>query len=240
MARRRFFVEKPEGGRALVRGEQAHHLYHVLRVRPGQVFEISDTRQLYLGRVVTAGASAVEFAIEEELPPGLPLPSVTLLAVVFKFDRFEWMIEKATELGVWRLVPVIAARTETALAHAAGRRVERWRRISFEAAQQSRRMAPPEIADPLPLDRAVKEAPEGRRWMLDESPDAPLGKQLLAPAPDSTLLVGPEGGWTEPERQLARENGFVPVGLGPLILRAETAALAALAVILYVNGDRGS
>ena len=242
MPRRRFFVEKIEGRRAVVRGEQAHHLGRVLRVRPGEQFEISDTHRLYLATVAATRSGAIEFAIDEELPAGQRLPEVTLLAAIFKFDRLEWLIEKATELGAARMVPVVASRTDKGLAAAALKRVERWRRIAFEAAQQSRRLAPMQIAEVTPFERAVKEATGGHRWMLDESPEAANQKQLLAPAPrsGSDLLVGPEGGWTEQERQHARDSGFVPVGMGPLILRAETAAIAALAVVLYANSDRGS
>ena len=219
-----------------MRDEHAHHLYHVLRIRPGQVFELSDTRRLYLGRVAAASASAVEFAIEQELPAGPPLPEVTLLAAIFKFDRLEWLVEKATELGAARLVPIVAARTEKGLATTARKRVERWRRIAFEAAQQSRRLAPMDITDPAPLYQALKQAPGARRWILDENQDAQPQRPLLAPARGgSVLAVGPEGGWTEAERQLAFDNGYAPVSLGPLILRVETAAVAALAVLLYVN-----
>ncbi len=226
----------------MVRGEHARHLSRVLRVEPGQVFELSDTRQLYLGRVAAVEASRVEFAIEERLPAPPPLPVVTLLAAVFKFDRMEWMVEKASELGAARIAPVIAARTDKGLALATGKRVERWRRIAFEAAQQSRRLKPLDITDPAPLAQAVKEAPAGDRWMLDESVEGPGQGPLLGPAPaaGSVVLVGPEGGWTEGERRIAREGGFVPIGLGPLILRAETAALAALAVLLYANWEQSS
>ncbi len=233
MARRRFFVETFEDGHASVRGAHAHHLSHVLRVKPGQLFEISDTKRVCLARVVKVSAGSVEFAIEEKLPAGPPLPPVTLLAAIFKFDRLEWMVEKVTELGAARLVPVIAARTETVLARAAAKRVERWRRIAFEAAQQSRRLAPLEIADPQTLERAFQEAPGGRRWILDESPAATPQKQLVELGSETILLVGPEGGWTEEERRRAHESGFGSLGLGPLILRAETAAVAVLAVVMY-------
>ncbi len=235
MARRRFFVEKLEGGRAVVRGAPAHHLSHVLRVRPGHLFEISDGERVGLGRVAKVAASTVEFAIEEELTAGPPLPRVTLLAAIFKFDRLEWVVEKATELGATRFVPVVARRTEAALARSAAKRVERWRRIAFEAAQQSRRLAPLDVAGPEPFDSALREAPAGRRWILDESPDAIPQKALLQPVAETVLLVGPEGGWTEEERRQAHESGFVSLGLGPLILRAETAAVAALAVVMYVS-----
>lgn len=204
----------------------------MLRVAPGQVFEISDTERLYLGKVIAAKPGTVEFAIERELPAPAPLPQVTLMAAIFKFDRMDWMIEKATELGAARFEPVIAARTEKALATAAVKRVERWRRIAFEAGQQSRRLKPMEIAAAAPLAQALAQTAAGRRWMLDENPDTPRRPELLEPAAASILLVGPEGGWTDAERELAREHGFVPVGLGPLVLRAETAAIAALAVVL--------
>ncbi len=233
LARRRFFVERTEPGRAVVRGEQAHHLHNVLRLQPGQIFELSDTRRLYLGRVIASLPGEVTFAIEKELPTGPQPPAVTLLGAVFKFDRYEWMIEKATELGAAKIVPVIASRTDPKLAAAAQKRVERWRRIAFEAAQQSRRIAPPELALPVALDSALATAPEGCRWILDESRD-PASPSRLVPARDrpSVLLVGPEGGWTEGERRRASRYGFLPVSLGPLILRAETAAIAALALLL--------
>ncbi len=239
MARRRFFVEKLEDGRAVVRGAQAHHLSHVLRVKPGQLFEISDTRRVCLGRVVQVAPACVEFASEGELPAGPPLPPVTLLAAIFKFDRLEWMVEKATELGAARFVPVIAARTEVALGRAASKRVERWRRIACEAAQQSRRLVPLEIADPQPFERALEEAPEGRRWILDESPEATPHEQLLQAASGTVLLAGPEGGWTEEERRGAHGSSFTSLGLSPLILRAETAVVAALAVVMYVSAKGG-
>lgn len=233
MARRRFFVEIAEPGRAILRGEHAHHLYHVLRVKPGEVFEISDTRTLYLGRVTRSRAAAIEFVIEQELPAGPRVPPVTLLPAIFKFDRLEWMIEKATELGVGKIIPVIAARSDKGLAEAAVKRVERWRRIAFEAAQQARRLAPLEITQAVPLPRALQQAPSGRRWILDEGLDVPCGRELLAAADgsDSSLLVGPEGGWTEQERCQAVSGGFSPVRIGSLILRAETAAIAALAIL---------
>ncbi|HZS51640.1 MAG TPA: RsmE family RNA methyltransferase [Bryobacterales bacterium] len=233
LARRRFFVERTDPGRAVVRGEQAHHLHNVLRLQPGQIFELSDTRQLYLGRVIASLPGEVTFAIEKELPAGPQPPEVTLLGAIFKFDRYEWMIEKATELGAARIIPVITSRTDPKLAAAAQKRVERWRRIAFEAAQQSRRVAPPELPQPVALDSALAAAPEGRRWILEEGLE-PASLSRLGPARDraSVLLIGPEGGWTEGERKMAHQCGFLPASLGPLILRAETAAIAALALLL--------
>jgi 16S rRNA (uracil1498-N3)-methyltransferase len=213
----------------VIDGERAHHLRHVLRVRAGQLFELSDSSRVYLARVTAATSAAVTFAIEQELPAPALLPEVVLLAAVFKFDRFEWMLEKATELGVARVTPVITARTDTGLAQGAQKRVERWRRIVEEAAQQSRRLAPPLVADPQSLGEAIASAPAGPRWILDETITGPTG----ASAPATVLLSGPEGGFTDAEREVALRAGFQSVSLGPLILRAETAPLAALAILTW-------
>ena len=236
MARRRFFVDEIRGDRAVLRGPGAPHLCQVLRVKAGQLYEVSDLARVCLGRVVTAAPSEVVFAIEQEIPAAPALPDVTVLAAIFKFDRYEWMLEKATELGAARLVPVAAARTEAGLARAAAKRVERWRRLVHEAAQQSRRLRPPEVLDPLSLDRALASDWGQPRWILDES-SAGFHEGELGGAPAGgerpVVLTGPEGGFTDAERTLAHSHGFVPVSLGPLILRAETAVLAALAVVLY-------
>jgi 16S rRNA (uracil1498-N3)-methyltransferase len=229
VSRRRFFVDQVSRSQAVIEGERAHHLRHVLRVQAGQVFELSDTRRLYLARVTGATNSAVTFAVEQELPAPAPLSEVTLLAAVFKFDRFEWMLEKATELGVTRVTPVIAARTDPGLARGVEKRLRRWRRIVEEAAQQARRLAPPEVSDPLRLDEALETAPAGPRWMLDEAATGTAG--VIAPA--AVVLSGPEGGFTDAERDAAARSGFEPVSLGPLVLRAETAPLAALAIVCW-------
>jgi 16S rRNA (uracil1498-N3)-methyltransferase len=226
VSRRRFFVDQVSRNQAVIAGERAHHLRHVLRVQAGQVFELSDARRLYLARVTGATNSAVTFAVEEELPAPAALPDVSLLAAVFKFDRFEWMLEKVTELGVTRVTPVIAARTDRGLARGVEKRLERWRRIVEEAAQQARRLAPPGVAAPQSLSEVLEAAPAGTRWMLDEAAAGLAG----AGAPAAVVLSGPEGGFTDAERDAAVRSGFQPVSLGPLILRAETAPVAALAI----------
>jgi 16S rRNA (uracil1498-N3)-methyltransferase len=244
LARRRFFVDELVERRAVVRGERARHLCRVLRVQPGQVFELAYNGRLYLGRVTAARPSAVEFAAEEELASRTALPEITMLAAIFKYDRMEWMLEKATELGVAKIVPVIAARTQPSLARAAAKRVERWRRIVGEAAQQSRRIEPPAIPGPLPFKDALALA-AGRRLMLDEA--SRRAWPAVTDAGTWTLLVGPEGGWTDSERSLAAASGFSLVSMGPLILRAETAAIAALGALMLTRsaddqiaeGDRG-
>ena len=233
MARRRFFVEGIRGGLAELHGDEARHLTRVLRVEPGQQFEISDNATAWLAEVSEARGERVVFRTLAPIATSGPPVSITLVAALFKFDRFEWMVEKATELGVERIQPVEATRTDKGLLEASHKRIERWRRIAREASQQSRRVRMPEIAEARPLARALVDS-SGARYFLDEA-DAPplltvLDRSQPAPAQVS-LAIGPEGGWTEDERQLARKAGWLPAGLGAGILRAETAAVAALAVI---------
>jgi 16S rRNA (uracil1498-N3)-methyltransferase len=231
--RRRFFVDEVHSGLAHIQGEAAKHLTNVLRVEVGQRFEISDNRSVYLAEIESARKNDVVFRTIEKLPAEAPRVRVSLYAALVKFDRFEWMIEKATELGVAEIVPVIATRSERGLDRAAAKRLERWRRIALEASQQSRRARLPEVRGAVPLTKAAADAPY--RYVLDEVPG---GAPLLAALPaarareDSVaVLVGPEGGWTDAERAHLTAAGWRRVTLGPLILRAETAALAALAVV---------
>jgi len=170
----------------------------------------------------------------EKLAAPAPTVRLVLCAALIKFDHFEWMIEKATELGVSEIVPVETIRSERGLERAAHKRVERWRRIALEASQQSRRAFLPEVSEPEPLrDTLNREAT--CKFALDENPAArPLNAALPAardPQDTVVMLIGPEGGWTDDERVQFAAAGWSPVSLGPLILRAETAALAALAIV---------
>ena len=151
---------------------------------------------------------------------------------MFKFDRMEWAIEKCTELGVSRIVPVIARRTDSHLAAASAKRVERWQRIARQASEQSRRAAPPEIAAPIKVSEALN-LPGALRIVLAESEEQTLLRDVVKPqtANDGILLaVGPEGGWTTDELQSFQQAGWISASLGNTILRAETAAMAATAI----------
>lgn len=234
MARRRFFVNDVQAGRAQILGEDAHHLTRVLRVEPGQKYEISDNRNLYLAEIETVRNDLVSFTVIEPLAPAEPAVSVSLFASLIKFDRFEWLLEKATELGVDAITPVMAERSEKGLDRAAVKRIARWRKNVREASEQSRRAHLPELRPPMLLFEAASQS-ANRRYVLDEHPLAP---PLLSEIPLSrnqqdriALLVGPEGGWTERERASLVKSAWVPVGLGSTILRAETAAIAAIAII---------
>jgi 16S rRNA (uracil1498-N3)-methyltransferase len=162
------------------------------------------------------------------------VPKLTLLLAVFKFDRMEWAIEKCTEVGVARIVPVIARRTDAHLASASAKRTERWRRIALQAAEQSRRATPPEIADPVKFSDAVRLA-GGLRIVLSESEQQTQLREAAESEPaeeDIILAVGPEGGWTAEELQQFQTTRWIPASLGATILRAETAAIAAAAVMI--------
>src|SRR5579875_222507 len=139
MARRRFFVPEIRRGAAELTGADAEHLVRVLRVEPGQMFEISDNQHVYLAEVETARKSVVSFRVTEKLDAPAPSVCISLVTALFKFDRFEWLVEKATELGVTAIQPFEAMRTEHGLAQAASKRLARWQKIALEASQQSRR-----------------------------------------------------------------------------------------------------
>jgi 16S rRNA (uracil1498-N3)-methyltransferase len=232
VARRRFFVDSIRNGAAELRGDEARHLTRVLRVEPGQRFEISDNQHAFLAEIAEARGERVVFQVIEPIP-AVPMPvRITLCAAIVKFDRFEWMIEKATELGVDRILPVEAIRTEKGLFDASRKRSERWARIARESSQQSRRVQIPEILPAVRFEDCLEAAAE-HRFFLDEGAAPPLLREIPGERSDTAaLLVGPEGGWTDAERAQAIAAQWLPVSLGPLVLRAETAASAALAVVL--------
>jgi 16S rRNA (uracil1498-N3)-methyltransferase len=237
--RRRFFVEQFTADTATMQGDAAHHLGNVLRAQPGQFYELSDGQRVRLGRVERVARDRVEFALLEEIPAHQPRVEVTLLLAIVKFDAFEWAIEKATELGVATIVPLVAARSEKAQLAPAAKRAARWRKLLSEASQQSRRVRVPVLqdaarpADALPMQTAAIKV------LLSERREAPPLRQLLtgATASSAALAIGPEGGWTEEEFALAQKSSFREASLGKLILRTETAVVAALASINYALGN---
>ena len=207
----------------------------------GELVEISDHERLFLAAVSRSTGEEVEFEIKQSLAQSASAPRIVLMMAVIKFSRLEWAIEKATELGVSSIVPVAAARCETRLIRAGGKRRERWQRIAEEAAQQSRRLAPPNIEALTPLMEALRKYEVPLRIILDT--DCPSLKRTAAGFQTKTkaaqinaaaLLVGPEGGWTDAEREAAHRGGYRPASLGNLILRSETAAVAAVGVLAHL------
>jgi 16S rRNA (uracil1498-N3)-methyltransferase len=243
--RRRFFVQEFVSGSAFLRGEAAHHLGRVLRAEAGQLYELSDGERVWLARTESVGKSEVQFALVERLPaPPAPVRIELLLAIV-KFDRFEWALEKATELGADRIVPLAAERSEKGLLTAAAKRSERWKRILAESAQQARRLRIPELCTAAKPADAFRAAAGTIRVLLSERAGAKPLRELLEPAASApsknsvagvVTAIGPEGGWTEPEFAAAGSAGFAEAALGANILRTETAVCAALAAVQYAFG----
>jgi 16S rRNA (uracil1498-N3)-methyltransferase len=241
MTRRRWIADKFTETTATLEGDQAAHLARVLRAQPGQIFDVVANGFLRRATVVNVSEQEVTFELGEELETEAALPVHLLLAVI-KFDHYEWGLEKLTELGAARMTPVIARRTEKHLAQAAARRVDRWRRIALEAAKQSRRSDVPQVDDPASLKQAIAKVNAPVRLLLAETEEenslaaALNGSESASQRVSESaamrvaLAVGPEGGWTAEEMTLFSENGWRHVTLGPRILRAETAAIAALSV----------
>lgn len=233
MTRRRFIADEVSNNRAALVGEHADHLARVLRARIGQEFDVATGDSVRRGRIASLTEGRVEFDLGEEVSAAT-LPEITLVLAIFKFDRMEWAIEKCTELGVSRIVPVIARRTDSHLVAASVKRAERWRRIGREAAEQSRRTRPPEITVPLKFQQALDVATNLRIVLAEsEKLTSLLDAVKTHGATDGvTLAVGPEGGWTEGELQSFHQTGWISASLGNSILRAETAAIAAVAVVV--------
>jgi 16S rRNA (uracil1498-N3)-methyltransferase len=256
MTRRRWIADTWSDDTAALHGDQARHLSRVLRAQPGMEFDVVAGGHAWLARIASIDRDSVQFTLLRELETAPALP-VTLLLSIFKFDRMEWVIEKAVELGASRIVPVLAERTEKHLAQAAARRVERWHRIALEAAKQSRRSDIPEIADParLPEILATGEPPGTTEESPEQAATAPLRILLSEVEEDQPLLrilenetsqaageillaIGPEGGWTPAELVLFTDAGWHSASLGPRILRVETAAIAALAIVNAATAQR--
>jgi len=238
MTRRRWIAEHWDEATATIVGAQAEHMARVLRAHAGMEGDVVAGGHVFHAEVAAVSAAEVRFNLIAEVQADPALP-VTLVLSLYKFDRMEWALEKATELGVAAIAPVIARRTEKHLAQAAVKRAERWRRIVHEAAQQSRRSDVPLIHEPGPLADRVRAASGAARIVLAEQERTTTLRVAVEEAaaaagqemPTLEIAIGPEGGWAPEEEALFDANGWRAVSLGPRILRAETAAIAALAVV---------
>jgi 16S rRNA (uracil1498-N3)-methyltransferase len=245
MTRRRWIADSWDQATASLKGEQAAHLIRVLRAQTGMEFDIVAGDRVWRAAIAGISGDAVLFKLLSEVEADRALP-VTLLLSVFKFDRMEWIIEKATELGVERIVPMIARRSEKHLGQTAQARVERWRRIAHEAAKQSRRSDVPSIEDVVALKDAARAKPRAQphehplRLLLAEQERSTTLRSAVEEATRNVVIeekvavelaVGPEGGWTAEEEALFAAQGWKSVSLGPRILRAETAGITAMAVV---------
>jgi 16S rRNA (uracil1498-N3)-methyltransferase len=245
MTRRRWIADEWDQTSASLKGEQATHLIRVLRAQTGMEFDMVAGDRVWRAVISGVTGDAVRFALLSEVVAEPALP-ITLLLSVFKFDRMEWIIEKATELGAERFIPMAARRSEKHLVQAASARVERWRRVAREAAKQSRRSDVPLVDDLVSLKSAVRIRPAhpGLSLLLAEQERATTLYAAMQSAlqqstlekPAVSLAVGPEGGWTADEEALFASESWRPVSLGPRILRAETAGITAMAVVAAMLG----
>ncbi len=229
-------------------GGLAHQICHVLRMHPGDRVILLDNRGwAYEAAVVSCTGQAVTLEVRDrQEATGEPRTHITLLQAVLKGERFAWALQKGTEVGVSRFVPLICERTVSGDQRALEHKRERWERIIREAAEQSRRARLPVLAPVQPFEVAVQagrleDRPHSScslRLLLWEGAGAAALREVLAACNLRSggrieVFVGPEGGFTDRERDMARTCGIVPVTLGPRILRAETAGLVAAAAILY-------
>ena len=238
-------MEEFQADSATLRGEAAHHLGRVLRAEPGQFYELSDGQVVWLARTEKVGRDEVQFSLAERLPTSFAPVRTELLLAIVKFDRFEWALEKATELGVEEIAPLAADRSERGLIAAAGKRAERWKRILTESAQQARRLRVPALRDAAKPRDTFRAATASLKLLLSERAGAKPLRELLEPVALAlghgesayvAVAIGPEGGWTDTEFASAADCGFAEAALGANILRTETAVCAALAAVQYAFG----
>jgi len=236
--RRRFFVERFANGAAHLEGDAARHLVRVLRAEPGQLYELSDGESVFLARLERVSSHQADFALLESLPASAPRFETSLLLAIVKFDRFEWALEKATELGVDTIVPLAAERSEKPLVSAASKRAARWQKILLESAQQARRLRVPALQAATRPAAAFAQSVASVRVLFSERSSAPPVQAVFNQAASKSagaeplriaLAIGPEGGWTDREFEAASSAGFLESSLGKNILRTETAVIAGLA-----------
>jgi 16S rRNA (uracil1498-N3)-methyltransferase len=226
----RLFVDQPltDGGEVHVAGPQAHYLLNVMRLKQGAPVKLfDDISGEYLATVANAGKRDLVLHVEAKLRDREPVPDLWLVQALIKKDRLDWIAEKACELGIARFVPLLTARCVVDKV-----KEDRLRSQMIEAAEQCERTALPEIAPLTKLAELLKHWPANRTlYFCDER-----GGEVFAPsAGPAAIVIGPEGGFTNDENAMIRAHPAAkPVSLGPHILRADTAAIAAIAVWMAI------
>lgn len=244
----RFFVSPQaiRDNRAVMRGTIVHQIRDVLRMKPGDEIVLLDNSGyahrveiVTIDREVLRGRVVEKWRLETE-----PTTRLTLYQGLLKGQKFDWVLQKGTEIGIAAFVPVLAARCIVAsLDDVSAARMERWQKIVVEAAEQAGRAILPHIGAAMLFAHACEYAAHGGLSLIPYEGEHSRGvREALANVPKSkeiNVFIGPEGGFTEEEIALAREHGITAVSLGPRILRAETAGLVAASTILYELGDLG-
>ncbi|HEX9806794.1 MAG TPA: 16S rRNA (uracil(1498)-N(3))-methyltransferase [Alteraurantiacibacter sp.] len=233
----RLFVEQElsKGARVVLDGQQAHYLLRVMRLGGGDAVVLCDNRTgEWSAKVASTGKRDLALEVLERLREREEVPDFRLCPALLKKDRFDLVLEKATELGVARIAPVITRRCVADKLN-----LERARTVTIEAAEQCARTALPELAAPVKLDALLKDWPDGRvLYFADELGGEPAADAFAAHCGPAALLIGPEGGFDDAEREAIRTHPQArAISLGPRILRGETAAIAATALWMGVRGD---
>ncbi|HKG20958.1 MAG TPA: 16S rRNA (uracil(1498)-N(3))-methyltransferase [Blastocatellia bacterium] len=254
MARRRFYAPpgQVEGAAVTLSGEESHHLSRVLRLKPGDcVFVFDGTGVERECEISEISSKSARLRIIRTLEDTVESPSsLTLAQAMPRGEKFDLIVQKATELGVSRIVPLSSEHSEVKLsAGQAEKRLERWRRISLEALKQCGRRRLVEVTPPLTLASFIESSPpaSGRMLVFSERGGSSIASALkdvigLKPASGAgiSVLIGPEGGWSDEELDIMEARGCKFVTLGPRVLRTETAAIAALSLIQHLTGDLGN
>jgi 16S rRNA (uracil1498-N3)-methyltransferase len=233
----RLFVDQPlaGAGEVVIDGAQAHYLASVMRLKPGAAVALCDDLSgEWLGIATDVARRSVTLRLDRQLRPRETVPDLWLVVAPIRKGRLDWVAEKACELGVARLVPVRTRRSVVDKVNG-----ERLRAHMIEAAEQCGRTALPVLADLIPLERLLDDWPGERALIFaDEAGGAPVAEAIAAAPAPAAILIGPEGGFDDAERAMIRALPAArPVSLGPRILRADTAAVAAAALWMALAGD---
>jgi 16S rRNA (uracil1498-N3)-methyltransferase len=244
MTRRRFYAPPSAFADQTITlaADEARHLRDVLRLKTGdEVYVFNGVGREFRCTVSSTRRDSAELRIDAEVEPAKPESQLqlNLCVALLKGEKFDLVVQKATELGVTAIVPVATARSVVRLdRESRQRKLAHWRGIAIAACEQCGRARLPSIAEPVPLAEHLRGAGAGRRLLL--SPDAPRSLAAAAHGLESVeMLVGPEGGLEAEEREAAFAASYHPCRIGPRVLRSETAAIVALAVLQAVAGDLG-
>lgn len=246
MTRRRFHA--PPSAFNLHRGsvtlatDEARYLREVLRLKVGdEVYVFDGEGKEFRSQIEESRRDTATLKVVEEVAPARPESplELTLAVALLKGEKFDLVVQKATELGAARIVPVVTKLADVRLRDTsdATKRVARWQRIALEAAKQSGRAVVPDVLDPVGFESLVSETGSNRAIMFSERDGQPIAEALVELSTSLTALVGSEGGWTDQEITMARDNGWRIVTLGGRTLRAETAAITVVALLQHRFGD---
>jgi 16S rRNA (uracil1498-N3)-methyltransferase len=233
------------GDEIVIAGEEAHHIIRVLRLGPGHSVSISDGKSVEsLGVIsdIDIRDTKIKIRILDQNKSKETKPFITLLQALPKGEKFDWIIQKSTELGVSKIIPVITQRTiVNILPSKLERRMERWNKIAIEAAKQSLQMDIPQIGELSTFDASLREVEKHHLSIIPWEQEKELSIRKALKSIDGTVtkvavFIGPEGGFSPEEVKKAKEMGAVSVSLGPRILRTETAAIAVCSILMYELG----